>query len=72
MDEDGIRVPVIAKIEKPEAVEAMEEIVLAFDGIMVARGDLAVETPLERVPLVQKRASRSRRRAPSPSSSPPR
>ncbi|WP_035797884.1 pyruvate kinase [Kitasatospora mediocidica] len=54
MDEVGIRVPVIAKIEKPQAVEAMEEIVLAFDAIMVARGDLAVEYPLERVPLVQK------------------
>ncbi|MFB7663062.1 pyruvate kinase [Kitasatospora sp. NPDC056138] len=55
MDEVGIRVPVIAKIEKPQAVEAMEEIVLAFDAIMVARGDLAVEYPLERVPLVQKK-----------------
>ncbi|MFI9270350.1 pyruvate kinase [Kitasatospora sp. NPDC052896] len=54
MDEVGIRVPVIAKIEKPQAVEAMEEIVLAFDAVMVARGDLAVEYPLERVPLVQK------------------
>ena len=55
MDEVGIRVPVIAKVEKPQAVEAMEEIVLAFDAVMVARGDLAVEYPLERVPLVQKR-----------------
>ncbi|MCC9306940.1 pyruvate kinase [Kitasatospora sp. RB6PN24] len=54
MDEVGIRVPVIAKIEKPQAVEAMEEIVLAFDAVMVARGDLAVEYPLEKVPLVQK------------------
>jgi pyruvate kinase len=43
MDEVGIRVPVIAKVEKPQAVEAMEEIVLAFDAVMVARGDLAVE-----------------------------
>jgi pyruvate kinase len=56
MDEVGIRRPVIAKIEKPEAVDALEEIVLAFDGIMVARGDLGVEMPLEQVPLVQKRA----------------
>jgi len=56
MDEVGIRRPVIAKIEKPEAVAALEEIVLAFDGIMVARGDLGVELPLEEVPLVQKRA----------------
>ncbi|WP_134000722.1 pyruvate kinase [Streptomyces sp. 846.5] len=55
MDAVGIRVPVIAKVEKPQAVEAMEEIVLAFDAVMVARGDLAVEYPLERVPLVQKR-----------------
>jgi pyruvate kinase len=55
MDEVGRRVPVIAKVEKPQAVEAMEEIVLAFDAVMVARGDLAVEYPLERVPLVQKR-----------------
>jgi pyruvate kinase len=55
MDEEGVRVPVIAKIEKPQAVEAMEEIVLAFDAVMVARGDLAVEYPLEKVPLVQKK-----------------
>ncbi len=56
MDDVGHRVPVIAKIEKPEAVEHLEAIVLAFDGIMVARGDLGVELPLEAVPLVQKRA----------------
>jgi pyruvate kinase len=55
MDEEGRRVPVIAKIEKPQAVAAMEEIVLAFDAVMVARGDLAVEYPLEQVPLVQKK-----------------
>ncbi len=55
MDEVGIRRPVIAKIEKPEAVDNLEEIVLAFDGIMVARGDLGVEMPLEQVPIVQKR-----------------
>ncbi len=46
----------IAKIEKPEAVDNLEAIVLAFDGVMVARGDLGVELPLEHVPLVQKRA----------------
>jgi pyruvate kinase len=57
MDRVGSRrLPVIAKIEKPEAVDNLEAIVLAFDGIMVARGDLGVELPLEQVPLVQKRA----------------
>ncbi|WIM66923.1 pyruvate kinase [Corynebacterium breve] len=56
MDEVGRRVPVIAKLEKPEAVDALESIVLAFDAIMVARGDLGVEIALEQVPLVQKRA----------------
>jgi pyruvate kinase len=56
MDEEGRRVPVIAKVEKPEAVEHLEAIVLAFDGVMVARGDLGVELPLDQVPLVQKRA----------------
>jgi len=52
----GGRLPVIAKLEKPEAVDNLEAVVLAFDGIMVARGDLGVELPLEHVPLVQKRA----------------
>ncbi|WP_106399373.1 pyruvate kinase [Actinocorallia populi] len=56
MEEEGVRVPLIAKIEKPQAVEALPEIVDAFDSIMVARGDLGVELPLERVPIVQKRA----------------
>ncbi len=56
MDRVGRRVPVIAKLEKPEAVENLEAIVVAFDAIMVARGDLGVELPLEEVPLVQKRA----------------
>jgi pyruvate kinase len=56
MDEEGRVVPVLAKIEKPQAVEHLEEIVEAFDGIMVARGDLGVELPLEQVPIVQKRA----------------
>ena len=55
MDEVGHRIPVIAKIEKPQAVDNLEEIVLAFDGIMVARGDLGVEMPIEDIPLVQKR-----------------
>jgi pyruvate kinase len=56
MQEVGIHRPVIAKVEKPEAVAHLEAIVDAFDGIMVARGDLGVELPLDQVPLVQKRA----------------
>jgi pyruvate kinase len=55
MDEVGRRVPVIAKVEKPQAVRNMEDVVMAFDAVMVARGDLAVEYPLEQVPIVQKR-----------------
>ncbi len=54
MDEEGVVVPVIAKIEKPQAVANLQEIVDTFDAIMVARGDLGVELPLEEVPLVQK------------------
>jgi pyruvate kinase len=56
MEDVGIRRPVLAKIEKPEAVAALDAIVEAFDGVMVARGDLGVELPLDQVPLVQKRA----------------
>lgn len=56
MDRVGVRRPVIAKIEKPQAVENLDGIIRAFDGIMVARGDLGVEVPLEQVPIVQKRA----------------
>lgn len=55
MDEEGRRIPVVAKIEKPQAVENLEDIVKVFDGIMVARGDMAVEMPFEEVPLVTKR-----------------
>jgi len=61
MRQEDIEVPVIAKLEKPEAVENLEAIVEAFDGIMVARGDLGVELPLEQVPLVQKRAVQAAR-----------
>jgi pyruvate kinase len=61
MQQEDIEVPVIAKLEKPEAVENLEAIVEAFDGVMVARGDLGVELPLEQVPLVQKRAVQAAR-----------
>ncbi|MGN6689070.1 MAG: pyruvate kinase [Actinomycetales bacterium] len=66
MKEEGVYLPVIAKIEKPQAVENLTDIVLAFDGIMVARGDLGVELPLEQVPLVQKRAVALARRNAKP------
>ncbi|GAA3823641.1 pyruvate kinase [Cellulomonas soli] len=66
MEEEGRVVPVIAKIEKPQAVDNLNEIVQAFDGIMVARGDLGVELPLEQVPLVQKRAVELARRNAKP------
>ncbi|MEU6572922.1 pyruvate kinase [Streptomyces sp. NPDC046805] len=66
MDEEGRRLPVIAKVEKPQAVEAIDAIVAAFDGIMVARGDLGVEMPLEQVPLVQKRAIKLAKRNAKP------
>jgi pyruvate kinase len=55
MDEAGVRLPLIAKIEKPQAIETLPEVIEAFDGIMVARGDLGVELPLEQVPMAQKR-----------------
>ena len=66
MDEVGIRIPVIAKIEKPQAVANLQEIVNAFDGIMVARGDLGVELPIEEVPLVQKYCIQLAREAAKP------
>ena len=67
MDEVGLgRLPVVAKIEKPQAVDNLEDIVVAFDGIMVARGDLGVELPLEQVPLVQKVAVEIARRNAKP------
>ncbi|MBE1547328.1 pyruvate kinase [Mycobacterium sp. OAS707] len=66
MDEMGKRVPVMVKLEKPEAVSDLSAIVDAFDGLMVARGDLGIEMPLEQVPLVQKRAISLCRQAAKP------
>jgi pyruvate kinase len=66
MAEEDRRVPVIAKIEKPQAVDELESVVDAFDGIMVARGDLGVEMPMEDVPIVQKRAIKLARRNAKP------
>ncbi|MGW3112941.1 pyruvate kinase [Streptomyces sp. NPDC001091] len=66
MTEEGRRVPVVAKVEKPQAVENIEDVVAAFDGLMVARGDLGVEMPLEQVPIVQKRAVKLAKRNAKP------
>ncbi len=64
MGEEGHELPVIAKIEKPQAVDNLDEVIKAFDGVMVARGDLGVEIPLEQVPVIQKRiVARARRNA---------
>lgn len=54
ISERGGRAPVIAKLEKPQAIENLDEILEAADGVMVARGDLGVEVPAERVPVIQK------------------
>lgn len=66
MDKVGQRLPVIAKLEKPEAVQNLEAVINAFDGVMVARGDLGVELPPEEVPLVQKRIVQAARIAGKP------
>ncbi|MEV8116441.1 pyruvate kinase [Streptomyces xiamenensis] len=66
MAEEGRFLPVIAKIEKPQAEENLQDIVDAFDGIMVARGDLGVEVPLEVVPMLQKRAIKLAKRNAKP------
>ncbi len=66
MEQEGVRLPILAKVEKPQAVENLKEIVDTFDGVMVARGDLGVELPLEQVPLVQKRAIQMCREAGKP------
>ena len=62
MREEGMLLPVIAKIEKPQAIDNIDEIVDAFDGFMVARGDLGVECPLEDVPFLQKQVIEKARR----------
>ncbi|WP_460853819.1 pyruvate kinase [Nocardioides montaniterrae] len=66
MREEGVFVPVIAKIEKPQAIDNLDEIVRAFDGFMVARGDLGVEMPLEEVPFLQKKVIVAARRNAKP------
>jgi pyruvate kinase len=66
MTEEDVFLPVLAKVEKPQAVDNLVEIIAAFDGVMVARGDLGVELPLEQVPLVQKRAVELARRNAKP------
>ena len=59
MKKYGAEAAIIAKIERPEAVERLDEIVSVSDGVMIARGDLALETSPEAVPLIQKRIIRS-------------
>jgi pyruvate kinase len=54
MEANGYKKPIIAKIEKPEAIKNIDEIIEAFDMVMVARGDLGVEMPVEKIPLIQK------------------
>lgn len=58
MKKVGIRRPLIAKIERPEAVDTIDEMIQAFEGIMVARGDLGIELPIYEVPIIQKRIIR--------------
>ncbi|MCK1822287.1 pyruvate kinase [Streptomyces sp. XM83C] len=66
MEETGRHLPVIAKIEKPQAVNNLNDIIAKFDGIMIARGDLGVEMPLEQVPIVQKNAIKLAKRNAKP------
>lgn len=60
------RTPIIAKIEKPEGVKNIDEILAECDGIMVARGDLGVEVPMEEVPLIQKKLAEKARKYSKP------
>jgi pyruvate kinase len=66
MREEGVMLPIIAKIEKPQAIDNLDEIIKAFDAFMVARGDLGVECPLEDVPFLQKRVIDKARRNAKP------
>src|SRR5690349_3429491 len=66
MREEGVLLPVIAKIEKPQAIDNLDEVIKAFDGFMVARGDIVVECPLEDVPFLQKRVVAKARRNAKP------
>jgi pyruvate kinase len=61
LDAAGARTPIIAKIERPAAVDRIDQILAVADGIMVARGDLGLEVPLERVPHIQKDITRRAR-----------
>jgi len=58
LEKESVDLPIIAKIERKEALDHMDEILQASDGVMVARGDLGVETPLEKIPNVQKKLIR--------------
>ena len=58
LKQESADIPVIAKIERKEALENIDEILMASDGIMVARGDLGMETPIEKIPNVQKKLIR--------------
>jgi len=66
MREEGVILPVIAKIEKPQAIDNLDEVVQAFDAFMVARGDLGVECPIADVPFLQKRVIDKARRNAKP------
>lgn len=63
LEEKGVNLPIVAKIEKPEAVENLKDILAETDGVMVARGDLGVECPMEKVPFIQKSIIEQARRA---------
>jgi pyruvate kinase len=66
MERSGRSVPIIAKIEKPEAIEQLDGILAAADGLMVARGDLGVEMPPQKVPTIQRQVLRACRKAGKP------